>query len=572
MKKTPGRRLSFRFLVGFVLLAAAVSAASCIIGFVKYRSTIQRLYNENSYAIAGIALDKVDGDLLSGLLERDANGRLIRERRKEDGTWAVTDAPYEKGDRYRVASAGGEAYRRMAEELDLIRQSSNAQYILLYIPVRDEQTSHMVYFFDAQNDYFPQNQLGMTDPMNPKYFDEVRRIYDTGERSDSYFISHSAYGYTTSAMLPVRDGAGEVVAILDVYVPMLLIDKTLMEYVFSVILATVALVFLFVFLYLGYLRRKVLLPIQTITEHTERFVRDESGFSAEALDIHTGDEIELLARALGKMEIDLGTYIRELTAVTAEKERIGAELGVATHIQASMLPCIFPAFPERPEFDIYATMTPAKEVGGDFYDFFLVDDDHLAMVMADVSGKGVPAALFMVIAKTLIKNIAQTGLGPGAALEKANNQLCENNEAEMFVTAWLGVLELSTGRLVAANAGHEYPAVQKAGGDYALLRDKHGFVLAGMEGSRYQEYTLALHPGDRLYLYTDGVAEATDARSELYGTGRMLAALNRNKDASCETLLRRMQQDIDRFVGDAPQFDDITMLSLMLRGTEEQGK
>ena len=460
----------------------------------------------------------------------------------------------------------------MAEELDLIRQSSNAQYILLYIPVRDEQTSHMVYFFDAQNDYFPQNQLGMTDPMNPKYFDEVRRIYGTGERSDSYFISHSAYGYTTSAMLPVRDGAGEVVAILDVYVPMLLIDETLMEYVFSVILATVALVFLFVFLYLGYLRRKVLLPIQTITEHTERFVRDESGFSAEALDIHTGDEIELLARALGKMEIDLGTYIRELTAVTAEKERIGAELGVATHIQASMLPCIFPAFPERPEFDIYATMTPAKEVGGDFYDFFLVDDDHLAMVMADVSGKGVPAALFMVIAKTLIKNIAQTGLGPGAALEKANNQLCENNEAEMFVTAWLGVLELSTGRLVAANAGHEYPAVQKAGGDYALLRDKHGFVLAGMEGSRYQEYTLALHPGDRLYLYTDGVAEATDARSELYGTGRMLAALNRNKDASCETLLRRMQQDIDRFVGDASQFDDITMLSLMLRGTEEQGK
>ncbi len=249
-------------------------------------------------------------------------------------------------------------------------------------------------------------------------------------------------------------------------------------------------------------------------------------------------------------------------ADSAARQRIETELNVATQIQADMLPRIFPAFPERPEFDIYASMTPAKEVGGDFYDFFLVDDDHLALVIADVSGKGVPAALFMVIAKTLLKNAAQTGLSPRAVLEKVNNQLCENNEAEMFVTVWLGVYEISTGKLTAANAGHEYPAVQRADGAFELYKDRHGFVLAGMENARYWEYGLELAVGDTLFVYTDGVAEATDGANALYGTERMLAALDRKGDAGPEQLLRAVKTDIDRFVGDVPQFDDITMLAI----------
>ena len=249
-------------------------------------------------------------------------------------------------------------------------------------------------------------------------------------------------------------------------------------------------------------------------------------------------------------------------ADSAARQRIETELNVATQIQADMLPRIFPAFPGRPEFDIYASMTPAKEVGGDFYDFFLVDDDHLALVIADVSGKGVPAALFMVIAKTLLKNAAQTGLSPRAVLEKVNNQLCENNEAEMFVTVWLGVYEISTGRLTAANAGHEYPAIRHGGGGFALYKDRHGFVLAGMENVRYREYGLELAVGDTLFLYTDGVAEATDGANALYGTERMLEALDREGDASPEQLLRAVKTDIDRFVGDVPQFDDITMLAI----------
>ena len=226
-----------------------------------------------------------------------------------------------------------------------------------------------------------------------------------------------------------------------------------------------------------------------------------------------------------------------------------------------MLPRIFPAFPERREFDIYASMAPAKEVGGDFYDFFLVDNDHLAMVIADVSGKGVPAALFMVITKTLLKNAVQTGASPKEALEKVNNQLCENNESEMFVTVWLGIYEISTGKLTAANAGHEYPAIRRSGGQFELWKDRHGFVLAGIENARYQEYELEIGVGDTLFVYTDGVAEATDASNTLYGTGRMMAALNQNCELDPEKLLHQVKTDIDRFVGSAPQFDDITMLA-----------
>ena len=210
-------------------------------------------------------------------------------------------------------------------------------------------------------------------------------------------------------------------------------------------------------------------------------------------------------------------------------------------------------------------MTPAKEVGGDFYDFFLIDEDHLVMVMADVSGKGVPAALFMVIAKTLIKNSAQTGLSPKEVLERVNNQLCENNEAEMFVTVWLGIYEISSGRLLAANAGHEYPVMKRVGKDFELLKDRHGFVLAGMEGSRYKEYELVLAPGDKVFLYTDGVPEATNAANELFGTDRMMEALNQSKDSNCAELLKKVHDCIDEFVGAAPQFDDITMLCLEVK-------
>ena len=286
--------------------------------------------------------------------------------------------------------------------------------------------------------------------------------------------------------------------------------------------------------------------------------------------VRSNDEIGDLAKSFNRMAASLDQYVKDLTRVTAEKERIGAELNVAAQIQADMLPRIFPAFPERSEFDLYAVMDPAKEVGGDFYDYFMVDDDHICLVMADVSGKGVPAALFMVIAKTLIKSRAQMGDSPAEILNNVNEQLCEGNEAELFVTVWLAVIEISTGRGVAANAGHEHPVIRRAGGQYELVTYRHSPAVAAMQGTRFREHSFELHPGDSLFVYTDGVPEATDSANRLFGPERMLDALNRDTLAAPRQLLQTVWREIDEFVGRAPQFDDITMLNFQYRGIKDE--
>ena len=232
----------------------------------------------------------------------------------------------------------------------------------------------------------------------------------------------------------------------------------------------------------------------------------------------------------------------------AKRERIENELQLATNIQTSILPHTFPAFPMRTEFDIYASMDPAKEVGGDFYDFFLIDDNHIGLVMADVSGKGVPAALFMMTARVLIKAHLQNGESPAKALGNANDQLCEGNEAELFVTVWAAVIEISTGRGVAANAGHEHPALRRAGGEYELQIYRHSPAVATMEGIPFKEHSFELNPGDSLFVYTDGVPEATSAEDELFGTDRMIEALNRDPDAAPELILKNVRAGVDGFV------------------------
>ena len=313
---------------------------------------------------------------------------------------------------------------------------------------------------------------------------------------------------------------------------------------------------------------------KTLTDPLIALGKDAHTISGGNLDyrakVQRNDEIGDLAVSFNDMAGSLKQYIADLTRVTAEKERIGAELNVATKIQADMLPRIFPAFPGRTEIDIFAAMDPAKEVGGDFYDFFLVDDDHLCMVMADVSGKGVPAALFMVIAKTLIKNQAQLGKSPAEILYNVNNQLCDGNEMEMFVTVWLAILDMSTGKGVAANAGHEHPALCRKNGKYELVEYRHSPAVAVMEEMRFKEHEFTLYPGDHLFVYTDGVPEATNAEKELFGSERMLTALNRQPDANPRKVLKHVRQAVDDFVQDAEQFDDLTMLCLEYNGPEEK--
>jgi len=282
--------------------------------------------------------------------------------------------------------------------------------------------------------------------------------------------------------------------------------------------------------------------------------------------VQPNNEIGELSQDVISLVGEIDNHVARISAITAEKERIGAELALATRIQADMLPNVFPPFPERDEFDIYAAMEPAKEVGGDFYDFFLIDDDHLCMVMADVSGKGIPAALFMMACKIILANNAMMHKSPAKILSDTNDAICSNNKEEMFVTVWVGILEISTGRLTAANAGHEYPVLKTPEGRFELLKDRHSFVIGGMEDMPYKDYEVQMLPGTSLFLYTDGVPEATDSRPELYGTDRMLDALNMEPDAEPKKILENVKNNIAEFVGEAEQFDDLTMLCMVYNG------
>ena len=263
------------------------------------------------------------------------------------------------------------------------------------------------------------------------------------------------------------------------------------------------------------------------------------------------------------------SQMEKYEAQQKETARLDTELTMATRIQAETLPNIFPAFPEREDFNIYASMNPAKEVGGDFYDFFLIDDTHLGLVMADVSGKGIPAALFMMVSKILVQNFAMMGLSPKEVLESVNRQICANNPEEMFVTVWYGCLDLETGKLTASNAGHEYPVLKKAGESFELIKDKHGLVVGGMDGVKYSQYELQMDPGAKLFLYTDGVAEATNAENELFGTERMISALRIMENDSPKDVLGVVNAAVEDFVKDAPQFDDLTMMCVEFLGSKK---
>ena len=306
-------------------------------------------------------------------------------------------------------------------------------------------------------------------------------------------------------------------------------------------------------------------PLNTITRRVASLGVRNRQFRMEDV-YRTGDEIEVLAESFAKQSARTALYIDQIKRVTAEKERIGAELDMASKIQGSQLPSLFPPFPDRKEFSLFASMTPAKEVGGDFYDFFMIDDDHMGFVMADVSGKGVPAALLMMVSRVLIKSGLQNGKGPAETLASVNNQLCEGNDADFFVTVWIAVLEISTGKGVAANAGHEHPVLHRADGRYELQIYRHSMPIGTMKDLPFRQHEFQLNPGDSFFVYTDGVAEATNCSNELYGTGRMLDALNQNPDALPEQVLANVSQDINRFVDGAEQFDDITMLCFRYAG------
>ena len=561
-------KLSWKLGIGLMLFGLLILASAISIGYITFQKDTQKVYNNFAYQIAEEAKSLFtddEWDYYADLVTRNARGELSPEELE-----AAQEAP---------------RYLELRRQLDTLRNSTQANDIFVSVMDREavlqarkagktDRIPGILYITDSyvkQEESFP---LGYIGEFNGAFAEITMGIVDSGKRADDYFISKSPFGYNTSAILPVIRN-GKTAALVTVEIPMATIENTLRQFVLRSILISVVVFVVILGLVMLFVNRTMTRPVMKMARAASSFIasrqegRDMGESPIAALTVETGDELEVLCRSLKGMEQDLATHIENLKRVTAEKERIGAELNVATQIQADMLPRIFPPFPDRNEFDIFATMTPAKEVGGDFYDFFLIDDNHLGMVMADVSGKGVPAALFMVIAKTLIKNRAQMGGGPAEVLEYVNEQLCQGNEAELFVTVWFAIMDITTGKGLAANAGHEHPVIRRADGAYELVQYRHSPAVATMEGIRFREHAFEMHPGDSLFVYTDGVTEATNIRNELYGTERMLEALNSHPDAAPQELLQNVRKGIDAFVGGAPQFEDITMLALRYSGPGE---
>ncbi len=451
------------------------------------------------------------------------------------------------------------------EYLDMFKSNfSDISFLYMFVPYDD----HFIYVYDSVREgddlstvssYGERYDYGETE-----YNSLVVALKEKRGSEGVNYNTNSTYGDSISVWAPVFDKNGDVRLVVEADYYLEDIYSDINEFTFQIGIVLILCAAVIILVMLIFVRRSVLEPISSLYNAVELY--DHGVIKIDEKDYPHNDELRQLADSFVMMAQRIENYTEEVKRVVAEKERIGAELSVATGIQASMLPNKFPAFPDRDELDIYAIMKPAKEVGGDFYDMFFVDESHLAIVVADVSGKGVPAALFMVIGKTLIKDHTNVGDNLGEVFYEVNNMLCDNNSEQMFITAYEAVIDLKTGRVDYVNAGHEHPFVLQMceDGEYAYVEQKTNpqFVLAGMEDIPYTAASFEMKPGDRLVQYSDGVPEATNAKEELYGVERLNRYLNNNKELKPQQLLEGLLDDVNAFVGKAPQFDDITMLCL----------
>lgn len=398
--------------------------------------------------------------------------------------------------------------------------------------------------------------------------------YAPMKNTDWYFVTAME---VDTVIAPAKETHENIINIATEYMDNLS-EKTKMTIIGMIISISILLFFI---TYIGWsLADYLTKPIRQLSKGVQQIAM--GNFNGK-LNIHTGDEIESLAISFNAMTTELQTYIKNLEQITAEKERIATELNVATNIQKNMLPCIFPPYPDRKDFDIYAVMYPAKEVGGDFYDFYLLDENHLVITIADVSDKGIPAAMFMVITKTILKNFAMSMTSPddfSAVVQCANRQLCENNEEMMFVTVFMGMLDLKTGKFIYVNAGHTPPMIRhkhKDDSTFEYLPVEKNCVLGINEEAQFKQQEVYLKQGDELFLYTDGVTEAINKEKKLYSIERLYSNLNKiNQKSSCQDILRDVKLSIDEFAQGMYQSDDITMLAIKLNyldlGDKHNGK
>lgn len=532
MKEKKRVSLRHKTLLGIVIFAVALVIAISVPVSMGFYYLKMNDYTDAAFDYSRMAAEIIDGDRIAGYLESGEK------------------------DAY---------YNAILKFLNATQKETDLKYYYVFVPYEDD----LVYVWDAENNEGA-CELGEHEEYMEGGKEAVEKIYRQDPPEQVKMTKDDKYGYIASAFTPIFNSNGDPVAVVGVDLSVPGIAAILRQFIFIIIFIIVLVSAVMMLVSYIILQKNLLDPLGLLTESAGKMVDNLERDGVMSIDIHTNDEIETLADTFVQMDTDLHNYVRQLETVTAEKERIGAELNIATKIQASMLPRIFPPFPEREEFDLFASMNPAKEVGGDFYDFFMIGENKLGLVIADVSGKGVPAALFMVIAKVLIKNFTLQGMSPSEVLERVNERLCSDNDAGMFVTVWLAILDIETGDGLAANAGHEHPAVwREKEGTFELVKYKHSPAVAVMEGMMFREHDFHLDPGDMVFVYTDGVTEATNADEQLFGEERLVLTLNRCGGSEAGAVISAVKCAIDEFVGDADQFDDITMLSMKYRGPKK---
>ena len=545
--------VSFRVNVLILLLGIIIGGGLVTAAYVTNTRQVDEFYMTKTTQTSTTIAAHLDTDVVAKLLEivKADDYQVLREEAEAAGD----DARIEQ---YLEEKGALEDYRKLRDTLASYRDLQGAKYVYLL----DVNEVSGIYLCDPNE---PLTFTGTVVKSAPEF---------KGIPANSHIdatVSHTEeYGWLCSAYDPIVTESGDVIASVGVDIDMTDIVNARHAFLWTLLALAAAVVLAAMLFTVWMMTKTVTKPIHLLSKGADEFADPTVEYADKKvidLPIRSKDEIGDLYQKTRSMQQNLIDYMASLTKVTAEKERIGTELSIATRIQASMLPQVFPAYPERHEFDLYASMDPAKEVGGDFYDFFLVDDDHLCIVMADVSGKGVPAALFMMASRIIIANNAMAGKSPAQVLYDTNTTLLANGQDDMFVTVWIGILEISTGRLTASNGGHEYPVLTKDG-RFEMYKDVHSFLVGGMPGVKYKEYELQLNPGDKLFVYTDGVPEAQDSEKKMFGMDRTVDTLNENREGSPKELLQSVRKAVDAFVGDAEPFDDLTMLCLEYKGKQ----
>ena len=554
-------------IVNFMFVVLLIFGLSILlISYYNNKRSIDNYYTDASERLTNMLAISQEGDYIANLIkviETDEFQSIRDKALKADDMNPVVQYLIDKG-----------MYNEYTLLCDWLKELKTGELDVERIDIYTRSDNTLTYIVSDLGDL---QTLGLkmdasdSDMFNKDHFlDGGNPVKDSGNTHiDSYIVKENENAAYSYGFYPIHDSDGNSVATLNLVLDMNDVYKSQDNYLIAMIIIITLLTSIIAIVGIIWLRKNAIIPIEQITKSVRQFENNGEGYYKDNIleyDIHTGNELEDLYNSVNSMQKHMVDYLDNLKESTAERERMGLEVYIASQIQTGMLEKIEPNYVGKPEYDVYATMDPAKEVGGDFYDLFMVDDDHMAFMVADVSGKGVGAAFMMSIAKALIKTYAQLGQTPAEIIKNVDKRISPKNEAALFVTVWLGIVDFNTGHVVSCNAGHDYPFIMHKDEGFVLTKDVHGPPVAFIPDMEFPEVEFDLLPGDRVFLYTDGLNEAKREDGERFGIERMKEILDSHKEDDNKTTLAAMKKAVDEFVGDEPQFDDMTMLGFTFKG------